>query len=680
MKRLILFAASLLLLPSCADSASSPASSEESTPVSSVSTTEPFVPKGDLQKVFASLQQGNFSVEYTLSYASLDHDGSQEAKYTEYAIETDGFYGFNAVAQGDHSIFPYHRENGTIHSLAPVLNPNSGLRYEQLADYRTTFRDFDLSYLPTEPDDDGFYTYAYGQNESNDAIINSLVMLYSSGSLNPSSVRFQVIGNSLIAHGIGLVYGEGIQDEVRANFMQIGTTEINDVKNFLEEGGTAKDYVSDRFVAFLLPYFLSQNFAIDVDLSSVNSASLPTRSYHKLFTPESEYSYAERFEDGTGYVQYMGVVSQFSVDEEGQVEFGAIAQADTSGTPMRDLWAEEIGQSFLSLNPANLLGYQSKENGIVSYHLEDTQFISALANLGNVGYSDAYYVDEVILTVDDWEKGEFTAEFPYYNLSTHQDLGSAFLSFHSLGQAINQPVADLLNEGDDPSSQTKGQLQQALDLFSTHSYRQYAVSDYSLVEYAYQPSYAYYRYVTDKPDTGEGYLLDHDGTLKGFTLKEGSLTIGNQASGELPGTGPTYGDDSDFAYFSAPTVYSASQVEQTKTLGAREALLDADNYSLYRQYGSTTWSIQDDAVLEWANAYFEPIISAYGFRGVNRLGFVFHLAEEEEPTALNKLTFYLYTYDNSGEVYFTTFPYFDLGGDGIAPIDEYLSTTQYVVQ
>ena len=236
MKRLILLAASLLLLPSCADSASSPASSEESTPVSSVSTTEPFVPKGDLQKVFASLQQGNFSVEYTLSYASLDHDGSQEAKYTEYAIETDGFYGFNAVAQGDHSIFPYHRENGTIHSLAPVLNPNSGLRYEQLADYRTTFRDFDLSYLPTEPDDDGFYTYAYGQNESNDAIINSLVMLYSSGSLNPSSVRFQVIGNSLIAHGIGLVYGEGIQDEVRANFMQIGTTEINDVKNFLEEG------------------------------------------------------------------------------------------------------------------------------------------------------------------------------------------------------------------------------------------------------------------------------------------------------------------------------------------------------------------------------------------------------------------------------------------------------------
>lgn len=676
MKRIPILLFSLLLLIGCQEnhtrpeSSSSPASTEKS----EYSSEQSYVPVGTLQQVFANLQKGNFTVEYSMDYASASAPSTQSAKYTEYAIETDGRYGFNSVAQGDHLIFPYRRENGQVVSLAPVIDSYTGLRYETIADYRTTFRDLDLSALPTEANEEGYYEYTFGVNEGNDAIINSLCMLYTSGTLNPTSIRFKVIGNSLISEGVGLVYGEGVQDTVNANFMQIGTTEIVDVKAFLDNGGQAKDYVSDRFVAFLLPYFLSQRFAIDVDLNRVSAASILTKEYHKVFTPESEYSYADDFDLGSGYLEYMGVVSGFSVDENGQVEFTNLAQADTSGTPMTDLWNEEIGQSFLTLNPANLIGYESMENGDTSYHLEDTQLISAIANLANVGYSDSFYVDEIILTVDDWEKGEFTAEFPYYNLSTHQDLGSAYLHFHSLDTAINQPVADLLLESDDPSTQTKEQLQKALDLFGTDKYRQYAVGDYSFVEYAYQPDYTFYRFATSSETTGEGYLNDRDGLLKSFTLSEGKIAMANQVGGILPGTGPTYGSDTDMAYFSRPTIYVNGQIDAAQSAAARSALLNADNYALYRQYGSTTWSIEEDKVLEWANAYFSPIISAYGFRGINRLGFTFHLAEENEPSDLNKITFYLYTYDTAGNIYFSTFPYFDLGGEGIKPIDEYLTT------
>lgn len=679
MKHIPLLILGSLLLAGCAsENAVSSTTPITVTTPDSTSSIHEYVPVGDLQKVFANLKQGNFTVEYTMDYASASTTFTQIAKYTEYAIETDGRYGFNSVAQGDHLIFPYRRENGQVVSLAPVIDSYTGLRYETMGDYRTTFRDFDLSFLPAKPDAEGYYDYVFGANQTNDAIINSLCMLYSGGSSNPTSVRFKVIGNSLISEGVGIVYGEGVQDSVNANFMQIGTTEIADVKAFLDNGGKAKDYVSDKFVAFLLPYFLSQRFAIDVDLTEVNAASILTKEYHKLFTPESEYSYADDFDLGSGYLEYMGVVSGFSVDENGQVEFTNLAQADTSGTPMTDLWNEEIGQSFLTLNPANLIGYESMENGDTSYHLEDTQLISAVANLANVGYSDSFYVDEIILTVDDWEKGEFTAEFPYYNLSTHQDLGSAYLHFHSLDTAINQPVADLLLEGDDPSTQTKEQLQKALDLFGTDKYRQYAVGDYSFVEYAYQSDYTFYRFVTESATTGEGYLNDHDGKLKSFTLTNGDLTVANQVGGILPGTGATYGSDDDFAYLSRPTVYTNGQIDQTKSAAAREALLDASNYQVHRQYGSTTWSIEEDAVLEWANAYFQPIVSAYGFRGVNRLGFTFHLAEGNEGTYMNKLTFYLFTYDVAGNVYFTTFPYFDLGGEGVEAIDSYLSSPSTV--
>lgn len=682
MKRIVLLFLPLLLLVSCTgvedsstsssvDSSISSSSSETTTTNSSSVDIVEEEPIGELQRVFSLLAEGNFHIEYTLSYASQSSIQTQTADYTNYAIETDGYFGFTAVAQGDGFIFPYTRNGDQIESKAPSINNYTGMRYETLADYRSTFRDFDWTYLETEADEDGYYTYTFGENADNDEIISTVCMLYSS-SATPSSLKFKVIGNSVISYGVGIDYGE-VQDTVIANISGIGTTEIEDIKAYLASGGTAKDYVSDRFVAFLLPYLISYNYSIDVDLTEVDSTGISTPIYHKVFTEYSEHSYVDSFESGTGFVQFMNTVNRYTIDSDGNLVLGAYVAADTSGTPMEDIWYEEIGISFVDVTASNLTGYMSEEDGVTYYHMTDTQLISAIANVANLGYDDSYYVSEVIITIDDYDTGAFTVRFDYYVRSSNRDLGTAYASFHSRGTSENKPVDVLLSEGDQANTQTSDDLQEALDLFREDNYRQYALGDSSIVEYIYNPKYTYYRYTSSSADTGEGYLIDTDGLVKSYSLSSGSLSVGNSTNLVLPGTSSSYADDYDMGYFSSPKVYSDSTVDEEASAELEEILFSSDNYHLYSSGGEFMWANDDPQVLSWASEYFSWVINGYGFAGVPQIAIKFHLADQGESNQTSRLTFYLFTYDYSGYYYYTPFTFFDLGNASVSAIDDYLS-------
>ena len=191
----------------------------------------------ELQRMFETLQDNSFTVTYEMNYASSTHSSTQTVMYTDYAIESSGYLGFHSVAQGDELIFPYTRDSeGTIISQAPVVNYYSGLRYMRIDEYQTTFNSIDIEDVVVTYED-GYYNYDFDSNTAdNNAAMISLMALMSSGSLNPTSLRFQIVGDSLVAETVGIVYSEEARDTTTARFYNVGSTEISDIKEYLDEG------------------------------------------------------------------------------------------------------------------------------------------------------------------------------------------------------------------------------------------------------------------------------------------------------------------------------------------------------------------------------------------------------------------------------------------------------------
>lgn len=633
----------------------------------------------ELQTIFKKLAEQSFTVDYELSYASSSNTGTQKSYYTDYAIETDGYFGFNSVAQGEDLIFSYTRnDDGSIESKAPTVDLYSGMRYMKIEDYRPTFKNINLDALPSQKDADGYYTYEFGIDEENDETMNRIMMLTSGGGKNPTSLRFKVVGNSLISEGVGNVYGEGEdakKDWVNASFYDIGTTEILDIKEYLDEGGTAKDFVDDRFVFFMLPYFVSTNYSIDVDLSGMPDENLPNKFYSKKYVDNAEFSYSKGQEDeGYGYIQYGGIVSSFALDEENNIIFQSPAMADTT-TAMTDIWYEEIGNSFLNITPSNLNGYMTtNDEGEKEYHITDTQFISVITNLSNTGYNDTYFVDEAIITIDNFDEYAFTVELNYYNRSTKIDKGTAYLHFYDLNKTEITSVNRLMYEGDDPTTQSKDDFMKGMNLFKENNYSEHVISGDGLYinTYVYNPNYTFYYTESQGLGSGYGFIKDKDGSIKKGTITSDDEVKLETAtySYKIPGVAKTYGTEDDMAYVSSPIVYNGSSVDEAKTQIVREALYNPDNYEVYQEGTLSMWQNTNADVMNWVKSYFAPIFgSTYTPYAV---GFRTSLKDESEKlNIMNKVTLYISVFDQDGNTYSTSFKFFNLGGSNIDIIDEY---------
>ena len=670
-KLLTLFAASIFLFTACGGTSS--------TPNSSVSTTDPVQGYNSLQKMFYTLAHNSFTVDYEMSYASQSGIiTTQQVKYTDYAIESDGYLGFHSVAQGDELVFPYTRSaDGKINSLAPTVDYYSGLRYMDIADYQVTFKSLNIDEIVVT-EEDGYFIYDYSSNtaENNEAL-NSLTMLYSGGSANPSSLRFRVVGNSLVSEGVGIVYDETHKDTVTARFYNVGNTEIEDVKEYLDNGGTAKDYVDDRFVAFMLPWFVSTNYTVYVDLKDVAEYG-PGSTVDIRYTDDTEFHVnGDDERKGVGYVEYQGVVMQYNVDQENNVDFVSAYMASSSEV-CTDLWNERIGMSFLSVSPSNLIGYKDVVDNKTVYHITDTQFISAIANLATAPYDDSYMVDDITITVDDMNADTFSVEFDYYDRASKVDKGTGRLTFKDLNKTNVKAVDRLLKTGEDASTQSKDEFMEMMNLFSTHNYSEYLYGEgnFDISKYVYNKDYNY-AHTNSSLSGGVGYISS-DG-VKQFTLATGDddnleVSLQSNFNAVLPGTGYSFNASNDLAYMSAPTVYkNRTTVDEEATAQVREDLYNPESYVVSSVGDLSVWANTKSSVLAWSNTYFASILGNYytpfmvGFQTCKK-------ADNEVQYDMNKVTFYLFVYENStGNELWTSFTYFDVGHSNIDVIDNYLN-------
>lgn len=672
----------LLLLAGCGTE-TKPSLPSENTSNSETTTEEKPAELNELQKIFQKLAENNFTAEYTLTYASLDHDVQQKAYYTNYAIETDGYAGFNSVAQGQDCIFPYTRtSDGSIESKTPIVNLYNGMRYQTLDDYRPTFMHINLDALPSEKDSDGFYPYVYGKDVANDETIARITSLSTSGSALPESIRFKVIGESLIFEVINLTYpledGTFKEDKIVGSFYDLGTTEIADVKAFLDNGGKEKDFLDDRFVFFLLPYFVSTNFSVRVDLNGIHSENISMKNYVHKYTRNAEIQYVPGKEaQGIGNVEFSGAVVNYKLDANGHVQFQG-NNMSSPGELMTDLWYESIGTSFLTITPNNLNGYIRQEGDVTEYHILDTQFIQAITNLATVGYNESFYLDEVILTIDDFDEHVFTVEMNYYNKQTKEDLGTAFATFYDKDKTTIAPIADLFYEGDTPSENNKEDFAKALQLFQTNNYSEYVMSgdQMNVNTYVYNPNYTYYYNEYLGYSSGYGFIKDHDGKIrKGVVTEEQTIQFDQTVySYQLPGVGKRMESEDNLGYLSSPVIYTADgRVDEEKTQSVRSALYDIDNYSIYEESGFSMWQNKSPEVMAFVKSYFASIFgTAYTPYAV---GFKASLKEEEAlDNYKNKMTFYIFVYDENGNTFSTSMNYFNLGGSNVTIIDDYLNS------
>ena len=310
MKKQFSFALSLALsivgLSSCGEEVQTP-------PVEEVAA------KGTLQKVFKRLQGNNFSMSYIDNYAASGATRYQNSYYTEYSLQSDGDLGFNGYAQGDGIVFPYNIVDNEIVSGIPAVDSATGMRYENIYDYRDGLQNFDFTYLEEAPSNDGSYVYTYGENENNDRLIETVFLrkTYNASGVSTSLVFKDVTTNGFVVEAVGIDYGELGRDTTEVRVYNIGTTENALIKDYLEDGGTSKTPLDLDFYRFIVPYLSTNTYKVTVDATNYNSGSSSYSTYVSDIYYTENAIYYDRLDDNndvvTGQIETGSNVCSFTM-------------------------------------------------------------------------------------------------------------------------------------------------------------------------------------------------------------------------------------------------------------------------------------------------------------------------------------------------------------------------------
>ncbi|MFA6624842.1 MAG: hypothetical protein WCS80_03665, partial [Bacilli bacterium] len=215
-----------------------------------------------LSKMFGELKKNDFSIDFSDSYLNYNNvERYQTFYYTPYAFQSDGDFGFKGIAQGDEMIFSYTLDaKGNVYSSAPLVSSSTGLRYDTVYDFYsgldkidpTVFNDYVVG-------DDGFYTYVYGENATNDFAFSYVLLRYGmyANAIAPEEVKMKVNGSSLTIKARMRTYEIDDRigyDYVNATVYDIGNTANAEIKAYLDGGKTAKDPLDIRLFKFFTPY------------------------------------------------------------------------------------------------------------------------------------------------------------------------------------------------------------------------------------------------------------------------------------------------------------------------------------------------------------------------------------------------------------------------------------------
>lgn len=644
-KRLLFTFALVFLLSSCGGEEPSSSPSYEST---------------SLTNFFKRLQDNNFT--YTVSFVdeALGTSSSGSFRYTPYSFETSGYPGEEGIAQGDGYIFRYSLKTGSVVASTPTLASSSGLRYASIYDFTPSFENLDLSTLPSETDEEGYYEYVFGEDESNDALFVPVLARRDASGLAPKSLKLRPVGETLEVQGVIRSDSDGSNAlRFEGYVTDVGTTENTLIKEYLDSGKTALEPIDKRFLSFMNPFFHSHNYTIDFDATGLRENGEALTFQMTEYDDETAAYFVPHYEGGgtpTGYFEYLGAVHKFNVIDE-KLVINQTVTADSEG----NFYETVFGASGLfstgldELSFSNLVGYIDPDDGN-SYIITDDQFVYYLGDMCYISRENARYYDYVTITIIDEEKHEFEASFDCYNYSTKEDLGVYKAHFYDVGATSIPYVDEYVSIGEEPGKEAVT-LEKALSSFKGHNYSLDIMSSAGLEKIYYTNKYVYQE-IYGNESNNTGFLKSGD-AIYAFSIADDSLSVNtsidyaSQYGMSLPGLGSYFQSEDDAGYFSCfreDDTYDSSKYE----------IVSSGGVSFYKNTASGYGKDALDYL--YANPSEDVILPG---------GAGFRVGGTEDDVRLTFIISYIASDGSAASYYPLTF--YDIGNTSVGLIEEYLT-------
>lgn len=607
-------------------------------------------PKNEVQEIFYQLTNNNFTLDITDSFYDLGNNTRNEKYYyTEYSLQAEGDFGFSGIAQGNEVVFKYTLEDNEVVVGSPLINPSNGVRYESIFEYTYGMSEFDYTILSNEKDENGYYTYEFGINANNDKIMLPIFTRMSPTSIPPEEVKFKII-KDVITFDIRVIsydfdgddIPEGI-DTIQTIVYDIGKTENLEIKQYLDDEKTSKEHLDLRFYKLFHPYLFSQNYTIDLDGTDIYSEF----KFTEYCTEEAVYDYSETI--NSGYMLNQGVVTNYNIID---------GKVNILSTPMKDessyytaIYGDVLTYTLNDLSYSNLVGYKDDENDNV-YYLTDSYAVYILSYLCYTEVYEENYCDKVKLEIINDETNEFKLTFEMYNKKTNRDLGIVEAKFYDLNNTKIPAVSNYLSLGDNPTTQTKTNLENVLNKFRSHNYSMDFNTGSGLAKYYYTNDYMHaeiYGYTSQN----FGFVKTGDSIFE-YKLVDNVVTIDDSidygTAYTLPGLSNAFMALDDFGYIST----------------IDDELYNLDNYEISSIYGQSFWSIKDvSLVYKIFNYYFATP------KDILPTGVGLIVKDDGDNS---KLSFYL-TYVSSDGQYngYSYLTYYDIGTTSHSTLEDYIN-------
>ena len=621
--------------------------------ISNISSSS-FTPSNDVERIFYKLKDNNYTIDF---YDSLYDLGNKERNskyyYTEYSLEAEGDFGFSGIAQGDELIFKYNIVDNEIVSGTPIINTTNGTRYENVFDYTYGLQDLDVTKLPSKLESDGYYHYNFGENPHNDKIIMPVILRQNPYSIPPEELKYKIVKDTITFEAVILSYdfdGDKIpegQSTITAIVYDIGKTENEEIKKYLEDGKTSKTPLDLRFYKLFHPYMSTTNYTVDLDASGMNHNFKMT----EYCTDTAILDVVNNYK--SGYMLNQGVVTSFDIRNE-KVQITS-TPTDSDYNFLTSLYGGVLSYCFLDITYESLIGYKDDTLDNV-YYLTDSYLIYILGYLSYAEIYEENYCDQVKIEIIDDSKNEFIAYFDFYNQQTNEDLGTYTAHFYDLNNTVIKEVNDYLSYGDDPKTQSKENLENVLNMFKNNNYSCDVLTSAGLAKFYNTENY-FYEELYGNPNSNFGYMKVNDSIYQ-FSVRHKEVildtskdyALGNNPL-SIPSVGSFFGDTLDMGYVSS----------------LNDGLYNLSNYTLSNNYNVDYWKLNDLTVASDVYKYFTG--NPNGFLS-NGNGLIVKDAGKD-----SKLTFFV-SYVSSDGSYsgYTTFTYYDIGYTSNELLDNYVAS------
>lgn len=616
----------------------------------SCSPTSPSL--NELESVFKKLQDNNFTVNIEGSYANYDEDDIKRHKmiYTPYSIEAEGDFGYAGLAQDDknNQVFRYNIVEDEVVSSIPLINYSTGLRYENIYDYEYGMQDFDLSYLPKEKNDDGYYYYEFGKSIHEDKIMLQVFLRMGYSGIHPDYLKMKVVSNVLMIEA-QLDYYEHIDraDIVKTVVNDIGTSENKEIKKYLEDGKTSKTPLDLNFYKFFTNYLNATNYTVDM---YKGEALEENRFLTEKCIDEAVFDDFVSAND-FGYMLSQGIVTQFEIDDNKKVNIQYTPQIDTNGNPFTEIYGQVIAYSFFDISFDYMIGYVDEENENI-YHLTDSQFVFVLGYLCGLDISESYYADEVIIEILDEENYEFKATFNIYDKNTKLDLFTRTCIFYDLNNTRIEEVENYLAFGDDASKQDISDLETVLNMFKNNNYSIDSRTSAGMAKIYITENY-FYEELYGNPMQNIGFMKV-DGKVRQFYTYDNQVyleAMDYTNSVNFPGVGTYFGAGNDCGMLS----------------NIDDRIYDLTNYEVTTLNDISYWKMNNEEVaLKLYNYLF------YGIMGILPYNAGFMVVNDNENSKISMIAAFIAS-DGSYKGY-DKITYYDIGTTSYPLIDEYIAS------